>query len=126
MIRQITSTFTPGPWELDTRPILRGPFITKTYDPPREKEGMKSRLSQHTLAEVIDSPFFFPGEAESNARLMWAAPDLYFACMDALMATSVEEGRHRVCQNCDFEIGHSPWCWVPRMVAAIRKAEGRS
>ena len=61
-------------------------------------------------------------EAEGNAALMAAAPELLEACK-AVVAVSIDEIRCTWCNRASNWGGHENWCPIPQVIAAIAKVE---
>lgn len=90
---------TPGPWRLELLP-----------------KGKRGGMGGYLILGADGLPFMsqLPEGQEANARLIAAAPDLLEACKQAQCSCSMRER----------ESGHLVECWMPDMLAAIKKAEG--
>ena len=95
------SEHTPGKWQIS------GPYIRS-----RISDDVSKRIARF----YADTKTMYVGEAEANANILAAAPDLLAACKGALAL---------------LEVNHEGWCIRtdgPEFVAlrkAIAKAEGR-
>lgn len=98
------SAHTPGPWLFDEENTGRDYNIGY---------GIYTNESGRTLAHIPLREA--DGIAEANARLIAAAPELLEASRTAQCACSVKER----------DSGHLVDCWMPALLAAIAKAEGR-
>ena len=102
-LRPTGAGFIPGPWFVDVTP---NPNISGAH-------WREVRLGEHgpVLAEVFHDlgdadPCFSDEDAEANARLISAAPDLYEALSAAV------------------EVHGDGYSWGPAARAALRKARG--
>jgi hypothetical protein len=104
--------FTPGPWELEYE---EGKHVIKMGEAINAEEGYESQL------EVEYAHCIFPGnyqfeEAQGNAQLMTAAPDMYEA-----LATLLDEQNGAPLLSREKQYNEA----VAKARAAIAKADGR-
>lgn len=97
---------TPGPWDTNTRQVEWRELYARLITGPDGRVLGAAADFNNTLRDP---------EADANARLMAAAPDLLAALEAALEQT--EDGLHR--SPCDV-----PDCWVEAAHAAIAEAKG--
>ncbi len=105
---------TPGEWTVV-------PFLKDNNGKPLN---FTVRSSEREIADVYNKPNTHGTEAEANAHLMAASPDLYEALKNMMLAsncTCAEEG-HLILNDDDPD---RLWCDWHKANAAIAKAEGR-
>lgn len=95
---------TPGPWGRSERTEIRSP-----------------KPGYHLIARVQTSHPLFPAEADANARLIAAAPELLAALR--MFRVDAEDECYDACTSNGLR-DHGPACLAAR--AAIRLAEGRA
>lgn len=101
-----TTEHTPGPWTADTTTLSGVVEI---------RDSEKRMLTTVYAPEYTHHPVT-AGEAEANARLIAAAPELLDALTDAVANCG--------CSLDQRESGHHVDCFAPRALEVIRKTRG--
>lgn len=117
------TSFTTGPWAQTKhvlncgRVITRASHVNRPYGGATDPERCRDTYMQ-SIAYVSQHPCHLAGgveEAEANARLIAAAPDLYEASKALVASTYAPDGMRLAPARSD----------VDAIEAAIAKAEGR-
>lgn len=98
---------TPGPWTV-SHPAI-------SFQITAGKIHVADAFAK--VSAGISDKYILESEAEANARLIAAAPDLLDACKQAVK-------RYCGCHNTEDANWHGQSCPMPVLIAAIAKAEG--